>query len=124
MVTKLLFTVFVVIGVLVYFRRRAGRRPRYAYPPPVMAKAPGPGIRWAAYGVIGIMALGSAGYVYLRWSESRRVVQVRVVNTNTGMVTSFRAYQGQVDLKAGRFTTIEGEEVHPATVERLELVPE
>lgn len=119
MFTKLLFAAGLV--GLVYLAIRTRLRP----PPPLPASAPesNPAVsrlpRLAAWGLIGTMVLISAVMLFFDWRDDRRVVDLRVINTNTGRVEHYRAHKAEVEDR--RFVTVDGRVVTLADVERLEM---
>ena len=117
MFTKLLFTAG-LLG-LVYL----GIRTRLRTPPPAPAPAPAtvpsrlP--RLAAWALIGLMLLLSSVILFFEWREGYRIVDLRVINTNTGSSQSYRAHRGDVEDR--RFVTVDGRVVTLADIERLEM---
>ncbi len=117
MFTKLLFTAG-LLG-LVYL----GIRTRLRTPPPAPAPAPAtvpsrlP--RLAAWALIGLMLLISSVILFFEWREGYRIVDLRVINTNTGSSQSYRAHRGDVEDR--RFVTVDGRVVTLADIERLEM---
>jgi hypothetical protein len=65
------------------------------------------------------MVAGSLFWLYLDWQESRELVAVKVINANTGEVTSYRARRA--DVEGRHFTTLDGRRVTLADVERMIL---
>ena len=57
--------------------------------------------------------------LFFDWREDYRVVELRVVNTNTGRAQEYRAHKGDVENR--RFVTVDGRVVTLADVERLEM---
>ena len=117
MFTKLLFTVGLV--ALIYL----GIRTRLRQPPPAADRAPAGGPsrlpRLAAWALIGVMLLISSVILFFEWREGYRVVDLRVINTNTGSSQSYRAHKDDVEDR--RFVTVDGLVVTLADVERLEM---
>jgi anti-sigma-K factor RskA len=74
-------------------------------------------MRLAASLLIAIMAVGSALYLANRWFEDQEVVQVQVINANTGRITLYESRRGSVE---GReFQTLDGRTIRLADVERM-----
>ena len=115
MFTKLLFTAG-LIG-LVYLGIRTRLRPT----PPARSRAAAPSRlpRLAAWALIGLMLLISSVILFFEWREDYRIVELRVINTNTGNSQSYRAHKGDVEDR--RFVTVDGLVVTLADVERLEM---
>lgn len=74
-----------------------------------------------AWGLVAMLLLASAWWLFDTWFDGRRVVEVQVINANTGTVTRYDARKAEVDLKGGAFTTLSGRRVVLAAVERMEL---
>jgi hypothetical protein len=124
MLTKILFTAAVIAVVYLLARGRADRVRAIARDPEQRPQdrpraAPDRTTRWLAYGVLGIMLAGSAGFLFLEWRDSYRVVTVRVINTNSGRSVSFQARRRDVQDRS--FETLDGRRIVLAAVERLEL---
>ncbi len=128
MITKILFTAAIIAIALLFAGSKARDRrvqeqaPRRvtgpAEPPPTVAAGLKPA-RYLAYGLLGIMLLGSGSFIFLEWRDQYRVVSVRVTNTNTGRSETFRARRGDVEDRA--FETLDGRRIVLSDVERLEL---
>lgn len=123
MLGKILLTLVVILGAYVVLRTRlrdAGRsvanRPDPAPPPPLIPRET---VRLVAYTLVVLMVSGSLLWLYLDWREGHEVVAVRVINANTGAVTSYRARRE--DVEGRHFTTLDGRRVTLADVERMEL---
>ena len=85
----------------------APERPRFAY--------------YLALGLLVIMLSGAGYYLFQIWFDGSRVITVRVINSNTGSVTSYEVYKGDVTAGESTFRTIDGRTVTMAAVERLEM---
>ena len=64
-------------------------------------------------------ARGSLLWLYLDYEAGREVVTVRVINANTGDVTTYEARRA--DIGGRRFTTLDGRPITLADVDRMEL---
>jgi hypothetical protein len=118
---KLLLTVAVIAGVLLYLRYRSlqsmpppPREPRVVNPPPPPRRGPGK----VASALVVVAILGSGLGLYRYWQEQHQVLYVRVVDAGTGHTQVYRAYRGDIDDRA--FLTVDGTQVHLAETERLE----
>lgn len=120
MLTKLLFTVAVVIGILFFFgwkRESAGRSSFHtssghsSLPPRLLAK-------WLAMALIVVMAVGSALFFYLEWRADSEVILVRVIDARSGSISRYNAYRGDIGERS--FSTLDGRHVTLAETERME----
>jgi hypothetical protein len=124
MITKLLFTAAVVVVVYLLFRTRLRQGGEPADPPPRLPAPATPAAsaqpaRILAYGLVSLLLVGSAGYLFLQWRGNQEIVVVRVVNAHNGESVTYRARRGEI--QGRRFTTLDGRRVILADVERIEL---
>ena len=126
MIGKFLLTLIVILmayGVLrARWRNTDGRADRLSHgAPPHRAEAAQSTMRLAAALLVAIMAVGSALYLVLDWRDARTVVQVQVINANTGQITPYASRRGSI---AGRrLVTLDGREIRLADVERMIVLP-
>lgn len=121
MIGKLLLTLTVILLAWLVLRNRQKRMTAVANEPRLQAPAasgPNPW-RWAGYVLVIVMILGSGLFLYAEWQDRYRIVNVRVVNTDTGVGTDYQAHR--MDVEERRFITLEGMEVSVADNERIEL---
>ena len=119
---KILLTAAVILGAYVVIRARMQRgRESAAAPavPPPEPLVPAGTLKAVAYGLVVAMVAGSLLWLYLDYEAGREVVWVRVINANTGDVTTYRARRA--DVEGRRFTTLDGRPVTLADVDRMEL---
>lgn len=124
MFIKLIF--LLSLGALGYFWVRARWGSRRSYPvergslplPPGARSSKGM-LRNIAQGLLILLLVGSGLVLWLDWRESHREVRVRVINTSDGNVLIYRARLGDIHQRG--FTTLDGEQVWLAPVERLEV---
>ena len=116
MLTKIAFTLAVVIGVL-WFARRSRQRV-VNNPAPVVNQGGGFPIGWLATGVVALMIIAGGWLMYDHWEKSSEMVFVRVVDSGTQKVTEYRAYRGDIEERA--FVTVDNVSVTLAGTERLE----
>jgi len=124
MLTKILFTVLIIIGAIIYVRVRARNRALAPMAPPLPRPVAPERPRFAYYlalGLLVIMLSGAGYYLFQIWFDGSRVITVRVINSNTGSVTSYEVYKGDVTAGESTFRTIDGRTVTMAAVERLEM---
>jgi len=123
MISKLFFTILLVLGLVYYVRSRSSARPPerpYRQPvstPPARQEPLIP--RRILYLFIALMLLATSVILYFDWEKNYRVVTVRVINSDTGQVSEYTARRGDIDGRT--FETLDGRLVTLADVERMEL---
>lgn len=120
MLTKILFTIAVIGGVLIFFSwKRQSSGPLLPSARQARSSSPsGSLVRQLAVGVVITMVLGSALFFYWEWQTDSEVVIVRVIDTRSGNVGEYRAYQGEIGERS--FKTLDGRHVSLAETERME----
>ena len=124
MLTKILFTLLIIIGAILYVRIRARNRVFAPMAPPLprpVAPERPRLVYYLALGLLVIMLSGAGYYLFQMWFDGSRIISVRVINSNTGSVTSYEVYKGDVAAGESTFRTIDGRTVTMAAVERLEM---
>ena len=126
MLTKILFTVLIVVAILLYVRHQETKRT--AEPAAQASSRPSPQTLTrtssrlpliAAYTALVLtLALGGLFY-YLDWKEDHRVMAIRVINTSTGEIGSYRAYQYMI--RGRSFVTLDGRTITVSNAERVEM---
>nr|WP_304303258.1 hypothetical protein [Chromatium okenii] len=101
--------------------RIARRRWRNAIGIEIPLVTASPEIRRLAIAVLIVMGLGTAVQLVLSWQYNHEVIQVQVMNANTGQLTLYQVRRESID---GRhFRTIDGREIRMADVERMIVLP-
>ncbi len=116
---KILLTLAVILGAYWFLRRQ--RSPRSQ----VFLLQPKPAPRWVrtlAYALLGIFLATSLLWLYEDWAADREILQVEVINANTGAITRYQARRG--DIQGRQFKTLDGRRVTLAEIERMILQPE
>jgi hypothetical protein len=119
---KILLTAIVILGAYLVIRTRMRRnREPAAVPRPGGREPllPSGALKTLAYGLVTTMAAGSLLWLYLDYEAGREVVTVRIINANTGDVTTYQARRA--DVRGRRFVTLDGRPVTLADVDRMEL---
>jgi len=119
---KILLTLAVILGAYLAIRARIqrGRETVAADRRKCREPAfPATALTAVSYGLVLVMLAGSLLWLYLDWETGQRLVTVRVINANTGDVTTYRARRE--DVKGRQFTTLDGRSVTLADVERMVL---
>jgi hypothetical protein len=119
MLGKILLTLAVILGAWLVIRLRLERRGTPAPRPQTRPLLPPALMRALAVGLVAVMVGGSLLWLYLDWESGRGLVNVRVINANTGEVTSFQARRQ--DIEERQFTTVDGRRVTLAEIERMVL---
>lgn len=114
MIGKLLFTIAIIAGVILFVRWRAQSRPAVAQPHETEG-----GFRWLALAVVMLMVIGSAIFVYQAWRDVSEVLEVSVVDAGSGKISRYQVYRG--DLEDREFRTVDGRRVILAETERIEI---
>lgn len=124
MLTKIAFTIAVVVGVLALFRWRRQRQlvaipARNASAAPVTANRR-PWLKWLAVTVL-VLSVGGAGLWLLNaWRAAGEIVTVQVFDAGTGAMTEYRAYRSDLDGRS--FRTVDGRRITLAETERMETL--
>ncbi len=122
MITKILFTLLVIVGTILFFKKqREGEIRRSAQQVPELSENQKL-FRQGAYLFLGLMVLSAIVMLTFEIGERYETVKVHVINTQTGNRQTYQAQQQ--DIKSNRFTTIEGRVVYVADIERVEIEPE
>lgn len=115
MLTKLLFTLAVAVGIFLLVKLRSRPVPPHTPPPDETAQ----GFRWLALVAVGLIVIGSAIFIWKAWRDATEVLVLRVIDTQTGKVTEYQAYRS--DLDGRTFRTLDGRRITLAETERLEV---
>lgn len=120
MLTKILFTLAVVVVVFALLRWRQNRELEQRQRPRVIDVTPEASSRigWLATAVVVVLILATGVLLYQYWVDNNTVIQVRVVDAHSGQVTDYRAYRGDIDDR--EFVTVDGVRVVLAESDRLE----
>lgn len=122
MITKLLFTILIIVAALIFIRHKNSPSPhdknqelqRQAQRVAERRRA------WlVALGLVSLMVLSSAGIYYTHWREQHRLLSVRVINSLTGGEQSYRLYQGDLDGRS--FRTTDGRLIYLSDSEHMEV---
>ena len=119
MITKVLFTMLVIIVVGMLFRSssQAPGSPRRASLR--QGETAGLAPRTVAYLLVGLLIIVSSVLYYFSWSDANQLVKLRVVGAN-GVLSQYQAYQKDIDNR--EFITIDGVLIKLADSDRLELL--
>ena len=120
MLTKILFTLLVIIGVSFYFRtkptKKAQAKPAQQTEQEGQVSIP---TRTVAYILIGFLVLVSVGVFFFKWQSDNTILQIRVIS-DSGVATEYQAKQKLV--KGRSFETLDGIQVNLGESERMEIL--
>ena len=118
MLTKILFTLAVILVVALVFRIKNTR----ANPAAAAKAAPSKGgvsAAMVAYTLLGLVIAISALVFVLHWQDQHRVIDIQVTNSQ-GEALKYQAYKKTIEGR--RFTTIDGVSVDLADSDRIEIL--
>jgi len=122
MLTKILFTIVVIVGVAIFYRNKAQHenearlRARQSTGPEEAASlAP----RTLAYILIGVLVAISIGVFAYSWQRNNKVVNIRVTGEN-GETVTYHAYQK--DIKGRTFVSLGGSQITLGESDRVEML--
>ena len=120
MLTKILFTIAVIIVVLFVYQARF----KATIQPNKRAKTPEPSpikpSKWVIYSIAGVLAVASGVVYFFKWQADNTVINIRVVSTQEEQATTYKARQK--DIKGRTFTTLDGRLVTLGGADRIELL--
>ncbi len=123
MITKVFFTMLVIVIVGMIFRSQNAARPKQAVPKkPASVEADDSSSlppKTVAYMLIGLLILVSGVVYYFSWSDANTVVNLRVINAS-GTLSEYQAYRKNI--KGRGFTSIDGIQIQLADSDRLEIL--
>ena len=119
MITKILFTLLVIFGAIIFARVKREKQSGTASTTPAAPSEGEKMFRQGAYLFLIFMALSALAMFYFELGDRYATVNVHVVNTQTGERTTYQAEQQ--DIKSDRFTTLQGRTVYVADIERMEI---
>ena len=119
MITKLLFTAFIIVAALFFIRYKSSQSQRQEHQRQVEQATDRRAAMFIAVGLVSLMLIISAVFYYLHWQEEHRLFSVQVINSNTGAQQRYDVYQG--DIKGRKFRTIDGRLINLSDIERMEV---
>lgn len=117
MLTKILFTIVVVVGVALFFRTK--NEPAAARETAAPVDEAAPSTRTLAYILIAILVTISIGVFFYKWQQDNRIVNIRVT-TESGEVVNYQARHKDIDGR--RFLSLDGVQVTLGTGDRVEML--
>ncbi|MCK4707572.1 MAG: hypothetical protein KAU21_03060 [Gammaproteobacteria bacterium] len=124
MITKILFTLTVIVGVILFFRTKRAQPQQQKRSPQVKKELSENEkmFRQGAYLFMLFMVISALAVFFFEIGDNYATVKVHVVNTQTGHKQTYKATQK--DIKSNSFKTLEGRTVYIADIERIEIEPE
>ncbi|HEA25655.1 MAG TPA: hypothetical protein ENH92_00885 [Ectothiorhodospiraceae bacterium] len=122
MITKILFTLFIIIAAMLFMRHKNGQGRRLQHEREAQQAQQVDNRKTAMFVAIAFVSLTlavSAGLYYSHWKEAHRIFSIRIINSHTGSEQSYHVYQG--DINGRRFRTIDGRLINLADSERMEV---
>ena len=120
MITKILFTLVVIIGVIVFFRVK-NEREAIKQSASKVAKEEISSIqpRVLAYIMIGLLVALSTGIYAYHWNQGNRIINIRVTG-DSGEVINYQAHHK--DINGRDFISLEGVQVTLGDNDRMEIL--
>ena len=122
MITKILFTLTVIVGVILFFKAKRAPQVTNRAAVKTVETENQKMFRQGAYLFLILMALSAAGMMVFNFFKSTSTVSVHVIDTQTGRQVTYQALQQ--DIKSRQFKTLEGRLVYVADNERIEIEPD
>ena len=120
MLTKILFTVAVIVVVLLVYQARfrpVSQAVQKAKSEVAFQHKPA---RWVVYTVAGILALTSGVVYFFKWQSDNTIMTIRVISSQQEEPYTYKARQK--DVKGRTFTTLDGRVVTLGDADRIELL--
>tara|TARA_Y100001936_G_C16005079_1_gene630182 strand:+ start:476 stop:853 length:378 start_codon:yes stop_codon:yes gene_type:complete len=120
MLTKILFTISIIIFILmiVRFRKKREASSMPVNPSSNETQMNNMPIGWLATAIICLMIIASGIFLFLYWEDKNTIINVRVIDSGSGNVENYRVRKGDID--NNEFITVDGIKVTLAKTERLE----
>ncbi|AZG72147.1 hypothetical protein [Shewanella livingstonensis] len=116
MLTKILVTILVILGAIVYLRRGRGHKVNRITEMANTQKSP-LFSRVIIYTMIAVSMLASAGYWGWSWYDDNTVVEVTITSPIEAMTDSYKVRKK--DIEAQQITTVDGIQIRLSNQERL-----
>ena len=119
MLTKILFTLVVIIVVALVFKTKTASKARV-----VEAPEPAEGslsVKTVAYLIVGILVIISATIFVFKYQSDNRIVNIRVI-AEDGTSTVYQARQKEI--KGRHFLTLDNKQVTLGESDRIEMAGE
>ena len=120
MLTKILFTLAVILVVALVFRvKNTPAKPVKPTAAQTQNRKGGVSAAMVAYTLLGLVIAISALVFVLHWQDQHQVIDIQVTNSQ-GNALKYQAYKKAIEGR--RFTTIDGVSVDLADSDRIEIL--
>jgi uncharacterized membrane protein len=119
MITKILFTVLVIVAALIFIRHKNSKNRQKEIVRQAEQAADRRTAMFVAIAIVSLMMMVSGGIYYSQWKEQQRIFVVQIINSHTAAVQSYDVHQS--DINGRSFRTINGREIHLSDAERMEV---
>ena len=120
MLTKIIFTLAVIIIVALIFRTKT-QPARLRHPIDNDKDSGGISARFVAYTLLALVIATSALVFVLHWNEQHRIMNIQVTDSQ-GQSVTYQAYKKSIDGR--RFTTLDDVGVTLGADDRIEILDE
>lgn len=119
MITKILFTLFILVAAMTYVRYKRDRA-ETAHSGKMAATESGSRVpMYTAIALVFFTLSISGAMYYSHWQASHTLYTVQVVNSHSGEVQIYHVYRDDIDGRS--FRTIDGRLINLSTSERMEV---
>lgn len=123
MITKILFTLGLIVVVLavVRFRQQRGAAPPRIDRPDAVEAAPflrRTHVGWLATAAVVLMLFASGLFLFLTWRDANEIIRVQVIDAGSGRSATYQAFRGEIEDRS--FRTTDGRRIVLAETERME----
>ncbi len=123
MLTKILITLLIIVGAVIFLRHKKSLNPPTPKIITVIETKPAniiqSNIKLIAFSVLSLTLLMGTAMLFLNWQDDHRLYEIKVVNPQSGNIHTFEAYKK--DLQGRSFTTVTGQRIKVSEWERLEF---
>jgi len=120
MLTKILFTIAVILIVFVVYKARFRTLPRHTAQITNVSSNTKKPATWIVYAIASVLALAAGVVYFFKWQSDNAVITIRVVTSQEHDPTTYKAFQK--DIKGRTFTTVDGRQVTLGDADRIELI--
>ncbi len=120
MLTKILFTVIVIVVVLLVYQSRfkpVARTVQKVKPGDATFLKPS---KWVIYSVVGVLAVASGVVYFFKWRADNQIITIHVIAVEQEKPAVYKALQK--DIKGRTFITLDGRQVTLGDSDRIEIL--